>query len=132
MSTSTSQPQTTTPIENDPNKFVLFGITYLMATPGEFSTDSTDNAGNTVTAIVRQGDEAIGQFLKDANVKDSALQPAIDFAKQIDADPTLRSTMPLVHAGLQANFGPINYSPTPCPKRPDALAIMRAMAAISV
>ncbi len=129
--TNATQPKSTpTSIEDNPNKFLLFGITYLMATPGEFSTDSLDDTGSLVKAIVHQEDPAIALFLKEAGVQDSALQAGVDFAKQIDRDPTLRSVMPPVHAGLQANFGPVTYSPTPCPKRLDAQAIIRAMVSI--
>ena len=117
-----------------PNEFTLFGITYLMAAPSAFSTDVKDAAGNVITpAIVHQGDEQITAFLQEAGITDStAVNLCIALARLIDTDAVLSDLLSKVHNRLQSSDFSMAYSPTPCPSHPASVAIMHAMALLTV
>src|SRR6202011_747767 len=60
------------PIDQDPNAFLLFCITYLMAAPSAFSFDTKDATGTVIVpAIIHQADPAIARFLQEAGIVDA-------------------------------------------------------------
>jgi hypothetical protein len=106
-------------IDQSPNKFLLFGITYLLATPSDFSKKVVVN-GKLDTAMTTQ-------FLTASGIENEAHQEILDFASSIVQDTTLRSTLGQLHDNLQSDFGELTYSPTPCPNGGDSVAIMKKM-----
>lgn len=107
-------------VDQSPFKFLLYGVTYLLATPSEFSQN-----------IVPQGDDGIRSFLNDAGIGGPAQDACVAFTKQVRGDTALRLTMEQLHDGLQSDFGSSFYAPTPCPNGKDCQAILRTMSALS-
>ena len=106
-------------IDDSPDKFLLFGITYLMAAPSDFSQN-----------IVKNGtvDETQARpFLTKAGIDPARHQNIIDFANAIAGDSTLQTALSQLHAGLHSFSNDESYSPTPCPIREDAESIMQKM-----
>jgi hypothetical protein len=111
-----SSSNTGKPIETSPNKFLLYGLTYLLATPSDFSKNAMGD------------DVKVRDFLKKAGIDDNDAQDeCIEFAHTVADDKALSNTMAVLHDGLQSDFGDITYSPTPCPNGTDSLSIMRKM-----
>jgi hypothetical protein len=108
-------------IDDNPDKFLLFGITYLLATPSDFSKNIVSNGSVDQTKAI--------QFFTDAGIDPASHQKVIDFANSVAGDSALTATLGQLHDNLQSDFSPSgdSYSPTPCPARPDSVSIMRKM-----
>src|SRR5215471_17253235 len=107
------------PIDASPNKFLLYGITYLMATPSDFSRTVVSNG------VVDQAKTI--QFLKSAGIEDDAHQEVLEFVGSIVSNAALANTINQLHDNLQSDFGDQTYSPTPCPNSIDGVSIMQKM-----
>jgi len=107
-------------IDNDPHNFLLYGITYLLATPSEFSQN-----------IAPKGDDAMKSFLGEAKIPTDGQTACITFANKLMTDEGLKKALQALHAGLQTDFSDTPYAPTPCPNGTDSIAIMKSMAKIS-
>jgi hypothetical protein len=67
-------------IDNDPHKFLLYGITYLLATPSEFSQN-----------IAPKGDDAMKSFLGEAKIPTDGQTACITFANKLMTQEGLAS-----------------------------------------
>lgn len=106
-------------IDISPNKFLLYGVTYLMATPSEFSRKVVKD--NTV-------DQAVAvDFLRKAGIEEETHLEILKFASTIAGNVALHNTINQLHDNLQSDFGDKTYSPTPCPNDLDSVSILRKM-----
>src|SRR4051794_27937678 len=99
----------------DPNRFLLFGITYLLATPSQFAQEIVDFSNDL--------DTDIRQWLTEADVKDYAVQSkAITFVKTALKDPGVYPFMNGLRAALQGPFSAITtlYDGHQCPIEGDS------------
>ena len=103
-------------IEQSPNKFLLYGITYLLVTPSHFSELVKDGP---------IGSAKIVQFLLEAGIEEEAHHEIMGFAQSIALD--LKDIVSQVRQKLQSDFGVSSYSPTPCPSYSDCVSIMQQM-----
>jgi hypothetical protein len=108
---------------NDPNRFLLFGITYLLATPSQFAQEIVDFS-NDLDADIRA-------WLTEAGVTDHAVQSkAIAFVKAAVKDPAVYSFMNGLRAALQGPFSATTtlYDGHQCPIEGDSKAMIGALA----
>ncbi len=104
------------PIETSPNKFLLYGITYLLSAPSDLSLN------------ILGKDDLFMAFLHAAGVTDdNDKTECLAFARSIASDTILNHSRLIMHEALQDDFGDTTYSPTPCPNGTDSLAIMIKM-----
>jgi hypothetical protein len=109
-------------LDKDPNKFLFYGVTYLLATPSHYNLE------------VSRHEDLIRAFLKKAEVDKDRHDEVVKFTQRITSDEKLTIAMKDVNSSLQTAFGGTNvsYSPTPCPTEADSLKIMAAMAMLSI
>jgi hypothetical protein len=116
------QPEPIKSLDKDPNKFLLYGVTYLLATPSHYNLE------------VSRHENLIRAFLTKAGVDPARHDEVVKFTQRITGDVKLTLDMKTVNGSLQTAFGGANvsYSPTPCPTEADSLKIMTAMAMLSI
>lgn len=111
------------PSTSDPHRFLVFGITYLLATPSQFAKDVVDVSDDL--------DHDVDAWLQAANVNDSATRAAVvAFVHAVLKDPTVYALMNGLRSALQGPFASVSgfYDGHQCPIGLDAQAMIRKLA----
>jgi hypothetical protein len=107
----------------DPNRFLIFGITYLLATPSQFAQEVVDVSDDL--------DKDVDAWLKSANVGDPAARAkAVLFVKAVLQDPTVYAFMNGLRTALQGRFSVASgfYDGHQCPIGVDSQSMIGALA----